>query len=44
MDDAADALIMAEALRGAASVLLTSDPDDMRRLLGDRRTVLIVPV
>lgn len=44
MDDAADALIMAEALRGLPSVLLTSDPEDMRRLLGDQRTVLIVPV
>ena len=44
MSDAIDALVMAEALRSGPSVLLTSDPDDMARLAGDRRSVRIVRV
>jgi predicted nucleic acid-binding protein len=44
MRDAADALVMAEALRAGPSVLLTSDPSDMIRLAGNRRSVRIVAV
>jgi hypothetical protein len=44
MADAADALVMAEALWSVPSVLLTSDPNDMQLLLGDSRLVRIVPI
>lgn len=44
MSSAADALVMAEAIRGGASILLTGDPDDMRRLAGTRGCVVVVPV
>jgi hypothetical protein len=44
MRDAADALVMAEALRTGPSVLLTSDPSDMIRLAGNRRSVRVVAV
>jgi len=44
MRDAADALVMAEALRTGPSILLTSDPSDMTLLAGNRRSVRIVAV
>ncbi|MDQ2847352.1 MAG: PIN domain-containing protein [Actinomycetota bacterium] len=44
MNDAVDALVMAEALRGGPSVILTSDTADMARLAGHRQTVRIVQV
>ena len=44
LNDAADALIMAEALRELPCVLLTSDPEDMRTLAGGRATVRIVSI
>jgi hypothetical protein len=42
LSDAADALVVAEALRSGPAVLLTSDPGDMRLLLGDNRLVQVV--
>ncbi|HLG71001.1 MAG TPA: hypothetical protein VK009_11315 [Chloroflexota bacterium] len=44
LDDAADAQVMAEALRGGPCVLLTSDPEDMRALSGGQAAVRIIPV
>ncbi len=44
LNDAADAQVMAEALRELPCVLLTSDPEDMRMLVGGRRDVRIVAV
>ena len=44
LDDAADAQVMAEAMRVTPSVVLTSDPDDMRALAGGRRDIRIVAV
>ena len=44
VEDAADALIAAEALRGEPCVLVTSDPDDMRRLIQDQHRVRIFAV
>jgi predicted nucleic acid-binding protein len=43
-DDAVDAIVMAEALRVRPSLLLTSDPEDMTRLVGGHRGVTIVAV
>ena len=40
----ADAVVMAEALARGPAVLLTSDPEDMRRLAGRRTTVRVVAV
>jgi hypothetical protein len=42
--DAADAQIMAEAIRSGPSVLLTSDPDDMIQLATGRSDVHIVRI
>jgi hypothetical protein len=42
--DAVDALITAEALRGGPALILTSDPDDMHRLVIGHESVRIVPV
>lgn len=42
--DAADALVMAEALRNTPAILLTSDPDDMSQLAMGRADIRIVPV
>ena len=39
-----DALIVAEALDCAPSVIWTADPTDFRQLLGDHRGVIIEPV
>jgi hypothetical protein len=39
-----DALIVAEALDCSPSVIWTSDPTDLRRLLGPRSGVVIEPV
>ena len=44
LTDAADALIMAEALRATPSVVLTSDPEDMRALAGGRPDVHVFAV
>ncbi len=47
MSDAVDAIVVSEALVGAPSVILTTDPADMRRLLaGSREThrVLVIAV
>ena len=44
LSDAADAQVVAEAIRSGPSVLLTSDPRDMSGLAGDRKDVLIVSV
>lgn len=44
MSDAADALVMAEALRGGPSVVLTSDPNDMARLAEGKRPVRVISV
>ena len=44
MSNAADALVMAEAVRGGASILLTSDVHDMSRLATGRSSVTIVGV
>jgi hypothetical protein len=44
LTDAADAQIMAEAIRSGPSVLLTSDPDDMLRLAAGRSDVRIVRI
>lgn len=42
LDDGIDALVAAEAARnGESTVLLTSDPDDMRRLLADEPHVAV---
>jgi predicted nucleic acid-binding protein len=42
--DAVDALIVAEALRAGPTVILTSDPEDMKHLIGDRPQLRIVTV
>jgi hypothetical protein len=42
--DAADALIMAEALRSLPAVILTGDSDDMHRLADGQRSVHIISV
>ncbi|MFN8622979.1 MAG: PIN domain-containing protein [Chloroflexota bacterium] len=34
--DAVDAIVVAEALAGGPSMILTSDPGDLARLIGDR--------
>jgi hypothetical protein len=39
-----DALIVAEALDCAPSMIWTSDPTDLRQLLGDRNGVTIEPI
>ena len=39
-----DALVVAEALDCAPAVIFTSDPTDLRALLGDHRGVTIEPV
>jgi hypothetical protein len=39
-----DALVVAEALECAPSLILTSDATDLRTLLGDRHGVLIEPI
>jgi hypothetical protein len=39
-----DALVVAEALDCAPSVVWTSDPADIRQLLGDRPGVIVEPV
>ncbi|HEX8862763.1 MAG TPA: twitching motility protein PilT, partial [Actinomycetes bacterium] len=39
-----DALIVAEAISAAPCVILTSDPDDMKALVGDRTHVRIEPI
>jgi hypothetical protein len=44
LGDACDAQVAAEALRRAPCVVLTSDPDDMHRLIGDRSDIRIVNV
>lgn len=44
LTDAADAQVMAEALRSGPAVLLTSDPGDMARLGADGRRVRVVTV
>jgi predicted nucleic acid-binding protein len=42
--DAADAQVMAEAIRSGPSILLTSDPEDMRQLAAGRPDVRVVAV
>lgn len=42
--DAADALIVADALRSLPAVILTSDPDHMRRLADGQGSVRIVSI
>lgn len=44
MSSSADALVMAEAIRGGPAMLLTSDPDDMRRLAARNGSVVVVAV
>ncbi len=44
LNDAVDALVMAEAVRGGPCVVLTSDPDDLRALAGTRPYIRIVAV
>ena len=44
MADAADAQVMAEAIRSGPSILLTSDPDDMRRLAAGRTGVRVLGI
>ncbi|HEY8694004.1 MAG TPA: PIN domain-containing protein [Chloroflexota bacterium] len=44
LDDAADAQIMAEAVRNAPCILLTSDPDDMRALAAGRTNIRILAI
>ena len=44
LSDAADAQVMAEAIRSGPSILLTSDPDDMARLAAGRSDVRIVRI
>lgn len=44
MSNAADALVMAESIRGGSCVLLTSDVDDMSRLAAGRPSVTIMAV
>lgn len=39
-----DALIVAEAISAAPCVILTSDPDDMTALVGDRAHVRVEPI
>ena len=39
-----DALIVAEAIDCAPAIILTSDPDDLRALLGNHRGVTIEPI
>jgi predicted nucleic acid-binding protein len=42
MSATVDALVAAEALRGGPCVLLTSDPADLRALVGKRRDVQVM--
>jgi hypothetical protein len=47
LTDAIDGIVAAEALRAVPSVILTSDPDDMERLIEgqpESRRVLIIGV
>lgn len=44
MADAVDALVVAEAPRVRPSIVLTGDPSDLGRLLGERTGVTIVPM
>lgn len=44
LDDAADAQVVAEAIRSGPSILLTSDPDDITRLAGGRSDVRVVAI
>lgn len=44
LNDAADALVMAEALRRGPAIVVTSDPDDMKLLAGGRSSVRIIAV
>jgi predicted nucleic acid-binding protein len=44
LSQATDALVMAEAMRSAPCVLLTSDAQDMQRLARGHRGVEIVPI
>jgi hypothetical protein len=39
-----DALVVAEALDCAPAVILTSDPNDLRQLLGHHRGVTVEPI
>jgi len=39
-----DALIVAEAIGGGPSVILTSDPDDIKALVGDRAHVQVIAI
>ena len=39
-----DALVVAEALDCTPAMILTSDPDDLRSLLGDHRGVTVEPI
>ena len=39
-----DALVAAEAVQRAPSVVLTSDPDDLSALLADHPDVLVAPI
>jgi hypothetical protein len=39
-----DALVVAEALDCAPALILTSDPADLRNLLGDHRGVVVEPI
>jgi hypothetical protein len=39
-----DALIVAEALDCAPAMILTSDPSDIRQLLGNRHGVIVEPI
>jgi hypothetical protein len=44
MSATVDALIVAEAISGAPCVILTSDPDDMKALVGGRAHVQIIAI
>lgn len=44
LSDAADAQVMAEAIRGGPCVLVTSDPNDMTQLAGGRSFVRIMAI
>jgi predicted nucleic acid-binding protein len=44
LNDAVDALVMAEASRSGPSLLLTSDPDDMNVLAPDTKSVHVVRI
>ena len=39
-----DALVVAAALDCAPAIILTSDPGDLRALLGDHRGVTVEPI